>query len=182
MQLRMPKEKRFRRAIKLYEVAEVQSMTNLFNRNRCFESGDSPLTLATQQGHEVIVESLLNAGADVNRLDGNGLAAIHVACQLNDLLTLRVRIPCRPFNPIHQLIATEDYSREKPSKDTMHWVQNLPAVYILYIFNAVSQWHICRKCPSNCDHRHHRYRKFLKRPLQKNWALHGKPKIVEWKF
>lgn len=88
--MRMPKEKRFRRAIKLYEVAEVQSMTNMFNRNRCFESGDSPLTLAAQQGHEVIVESLLNAGADVNRLDDNGYAAIHVACQLNDLPTLKV--------------------------------------------------------------------------------------------
>jgi len=89
----MPKEKRFRRAIKLYEVAEVQSMTNLFNRNRCFESGDSPLTLAAQQGHEVIVQSLLHAGADVNKLDGNGRAAIHVACQLNDLPTLKVKSP-----------------------------------------------------------------------------------------
>ena len=89
--MRMPKEKRFRRAIKLYEVAEVQSMTNVFNRNKCFESGDSPLTLAAQQGHEVIVESLLDAGADVNKLDGNGLAAIHVACQLNDLPTLKVK-------------------------------------------------------------------------------------------
>ena len=88
--MRMPKEKRFRRAIKLYEVAEVQSMTNVFNRNRCFESGDSPLTLAAQQGHEVIVESLLDAGAHVNRLDDNGRAAIHVACQLNDLPTLKV--------------------------------------------------------------------------------------------
>lgn len=88
--MRMPKEKRFRRAIKLYEVAEVQSMTNVFNRNRCFESGDSPLTLAAQQGHEVIVESLLDAGAHVNRLDDNGRAAIHVACQLNDLPTLKI--------------------------------------------------------------------------------------------
>ena len=88
--MRMPKEKRFRRAIKLYEVAEVQSMANVFNRNRCFDTGDSPLTLAAQQGHEVIVESLLDAGADVNKLDANGLAAIHVACQLNDLPTLKV--------------------------------------------------------------------------------------------
>jgi len=89
--MRMPNEKRFRRAIKLYEVAEVQSLTNVFNRNRCFESGDSPLTLAAQQGHEVIVQSLLDAGAHVNRLDANGLAAIHVACQLNDLPTLKVK-------------------------------------------------------------------------------------------
>ena len=87
----MPKEKRFRRAIKLYEVAEVESMTNVFNRNRCFESGDSPLTLAAQHGHEVIVEALINAGAHVNRLDDNGLAAIHVACQLNDLPTVKVK-------------------------------------------------------------------------------------------
>ena len=90
MTIRMPKEKRFRRAIKLYEVAEVQSMTSVFNRNKCFESGDSPLTLAAQQGHEVIVQSLLDAGADVNKLDENGRAAIHVACQLNDLPTLKV--------------------------------------------------------------------------------------------
>jgi len=88
--MRMPNEKRFRRAIKLYEVAEVQSLTNVFNRNKCFESGDSPLTLAAQQGHEVIVQSLLEAGADVNRLDANGLAAIHIACQLYDLPTLKV--------------------------------------------------------------------------------------------
>jgi len=89
--VRMPNEKRFRRAIKLYEVGAVRSMTNVFNRNRCFESGDIPLTLATQQGHEVIVQSLLDAGADVNKLDGNGRAAVHVACQLNDIPTLKVK-------------------------------------------------------------------------------------------
>ena len=39
--IRIPKEREFRRAIKLYEIQEVESMTNLFNRNKCFETGTS---------------------------------------------------------------------------------------------------------------------------------------------
>jgi len=67
-----------------------------FTAGRCFESGESPLTLAAQHGHEVIVESLLNAGADVNRLDANGRSAIHVAAQLNDLPTVKARYHSHP--------------------------------------------------------------------------------------
>ena len=54
--LKLPSEKRFRRAIKLYEVGEVGSLANFFNRNRCFKSGESPLTLAAEEGHEAIVQ------------------------------------------------------------------------------------------------------------------------------
>lgn len=82
--VRPPHEKRFRRAIKLYEVGEVRSLTNLFNRNRCFESGDTPLTLAALEGHEAVVETLLGSGANVNRIDANGRCPLHIAVQQND--------------------------------------------------------------------------------------------------
>ena len=88
--LRVPHEKRFRRAIKLYEVAEVESLVNIVNRNRCFESGESPLTLAAQEGHEAVVEALIRGGADVNRLDRNGRGPLHIAVQINDLETVEV--------------------------------------------------------------------------------------------
>jgi ankyrin repeat protein len=88
--LRVPHEKRFRRAIKLYEVAEVESLVNVINRNRCFESGESPLTLAAQEGHEAVVEALVRGGADVNRLDRNGRGPLHIAVQINDLETVEV--------------------------------------------------------------------------------------------
>ena len=81
--MRPPHEKRFRRAIKLYEVGEVRSLTNLFNRNRCFESGDTPLTLAALEGHEAVVETLLGSGANVNRIDANGRCPLHIAVQQN---------------------------------------------------------------------------------------------------
>lgn len=88
--IRVPHEKRFRRAIKLYEIAEVEQLLNILNRNRCFESGDSPLTLAAQEGHEAIVEVLVNGGADVNRLDRNGRGPLHIAVQMNDPETVDV--------------------------------------------------------------------------------------------
>ena len=88
--LRVPREKRFRRAIKLYEVNEVRSMTNLLNRNRCFESGDSPLTLASKEGHEAVVQELVDAGADVNKLDSNGKCPLHIAVQFNDEETVDI--------------------------------------------------------------------------------------------
>ena len=88
--IRLPNEKRYRRAIKLYQVSEVRNLTNILNRNRCFETGESPLTLAAQQGHEAVVEALIWAGADVNMLDVNGRTPIHVAVQLNDSETLEI--------------------------------------------------------------------------------------------
>ena len=88
--LKIPSEKKFRRAIKLYEVTEVSSLTNLFNRNKCFENGDSPLTLAAQEGHEAVVEALIEHGADVNMLDKNGRGALHFATQSNDLETVSI--------------------------------------------------------------------------------------------
>lgn len=88
--LRIPSEKKFRRAIKLYEVTEVSSLTNLFNRNKCFEGGESPLTLAAQEGHEAVVQALVQHGADVNRLDKKGRGALHLATQLNDLETVDI--------------------------------------------------------------------------------------------
>jgi len=50
--LRMPNEKRFRRAIKLYEVAEVQSLASVLNRNRC-----SPL-LRQIYTHEILFKQV----------------------------------------------------------------------------------------------------------------------------
>lgn len=88
--LKVPHEKKFRRAIKLYEVKEVESMTNLLNRNRCFDSGESPLTLAAQEGHEAVVEALIDGGADVNRLDRNGKCPLHIATQFNDVETVEI--------------------------------------------------------------------------------------------
>ncbi|KAK2156825.1 hypothetical protein LSH36_204g05024 [Paralvinella palmiformis] len=82
--IKIPHEKRYRRAIKLYQVTEVKSLTNLLNRNKCFESGESPLTLAAQEGHEAVVQSLVASGADVNKLDNNGRGPLHIAVQLND--------------------------------------------------------------------------------------------------
>ena len=87
---KVPNEKRFRRAIKLYEVSEVASLTNPLNRNRCFESGESPLTLAAQEGHEAVVEVLIKNGADVNKLDKNGRGPLHIAVQMNDLETVDI--------------------------------------------------------------------------------------------
>ena len=83
-------EKKFRRAIKLYEVREVAELTNVLNRNKCFESGDSPLTLAAKEGHEAVVEVLLQGGANVNMLDRNGKSPLHIAVQLNDAETVQV--------------------------------------------------------------------------------------------
>lgn len=84
-------EKRYRRAIKLYEVREVKALTNLVNRNRCFEStGELPLTLAAREGHEAVVQTLLRGGADCNRLDRNGKGALHIATYLNDEETVEI--------------------------------------------------------------------------------------------
>lgn len=88
--LKVPNEKRFRRAIKLYEVSEVESLVNIVNRNRCFETGQSPLTLAAEEGHEAVVEMLIKGGADVNRLDRNGRGPLHIAVQMNDVETVDV--------------------------------------------------------------------------------------------
>ena len=88
--LRIPNEKRFRRAIKLYEVTEVQSLTNLLNRNKCFETGESPLTLAAQEGHEAVVQALVSHGADVNKLDRHGRGPLHIAAQINDDETVEI--------------------------------------------------------------------------------------------
>ncbi len=85
--LRTPREKRYRRAIKLYEVGEVKSLTNLFNRNKCFDTGELPVTLAAHQGHEAVVQALIRGGADANKLDKNGKGALHIAVYLNDLET-----------------------------------------------------------------------------------------------
>lgn len=93
--LKISSEKKFRRAIKLYEVTEVSSLTNLFNRNKCFESGDSPLTLAAQEGHEAVVEALIEHGADVNMLDKNGRSPLHFATQLNDVETVNILLDHR---------------------------------------------------------------------------------------
>ena len=88
--IKIPHEKRYRRAIKLYQVTEVKSLTNLINRNKCFESGESPLTLAAQEGHEAVVQSLVVSGADVNKLDNNGRGPLHIAVQLNDEETVEI--------------------------------------------------------------------------------------------
>ena len=93
--MKAPKEKKFRRAIKLYEVDEVQSMTNLLNRNKCFESGELPLTLAASEGHEAVVEKLIKGGADVNKLDKNGRAPLHIAVQINDEETVDILLGSR---------------------------------------------------------------------------------------
>ena len=98
--VKLPSDKKFRRAIKLYEVDEVYSLTNLFNRNKCFENGESPLTLAAQEGHEAIVEVLVTNGADVNKLDRNGRGALHLATHLNDEQTVDILLksnadPCK---------------------------------------------------------------------------------------
>lgn len=82
--LHLPNERKFRRAIKLYEVGEVKSMTNLLNRNKCFESGDLPITLAAREGHEAVIEELICGGADVNKLDKNGHGPLHIAVHMND--------------------------------------------------------------------------------------------------
>ena len=97
---KLPSDKKFRRAIKLYEVEEVYSLTNLFNRNKCFENGESPLTLAAQEGHEAVVEALVSNGADVNKLDRNGRGALHLATHLNDEQTVDILLkshadPCK---------------------------------------------------------------------------------------
>ena len=96
--LRFPNEKEYRRAIKLYEVDEVGSLTNLFNRNKCFESGESPLTLAAREGHEAVVEQLLWGGADANRLDRNGRAPLNIATFINDEQTIDILL-CNKGDP-----------------------------------------------------------------------------------
>jgi hypothetical protein len=58
-----------RRSIRLYEVRDIGDKVNIFNRNRCFTSGESPMTLAAGEGHEVIVARLIHCGASVNRMD-----------------------------------------------------------------------------------------------------------------
>ena len=93
--LKLPSEKRFRRAIKLYEVSEVSSLANLFNRNRCFETGESPLTLAAEEGHEAIVQALVRSGADVDKLDRNGRGPLHIAATFNDEETIDILLAAK---------------------------------------------------------------------------------------
>ena len=93
--MKAPGEKKYRRAIKLYEVDEVQSMTNLLNRNKCFESGELPLTLAAAEGHEAVVEKLVKGGANVNKLDKHGRAPLHIAVQINDEETVDILLGSR---------------------------------------------------------------------------------------
>ena len=93
--VRMPQEKRYRRAIKLYEVAEVMTLTNPLNRNKCFASGELPLTLAAGEGHEAVVQALINGGAEVNRLDRNGRGPLHIAAYINDIETMEILLENR---------------------------------------------------------------------------------------
>eukprot|EP00918_Siedleckia_nematoides_P004369 GHVU01009705.1.p1 GENE.GHVU01009705.1~~GHVU01009705.1.p1 ORF type:complete len:483 (+),score=40.22 GHVU01009705.1:246-1694(+) len=88
--IRVPNEKQFRRAIKLYKVSEVRNLTNLLNRNHCFETGESPLTLAANQGHEAVVQVLVKCGANVNKQDNNGSLPLNVAVQMNDEETVDI--------------------------------------------------------------------------------------------
>jgi len=87
-----------------------------FTAGRCFESGESPLTLAAQHGHEVIVESLLSAGADVNRLDANGRSAIHVAAQLNDLPTVKARYHSHPTPTRPDPTRLDSFEHKRPAE------------------------------------------------------------------
>ena len=79
-----------RRSIRLYEVREISSKVNVFNRNRCFQTGESPMTLAASEGHEAIVARLVRSGASVNRMDKNGKRPLHVAVLKNDIETVKV--------------------------------------------------------------------------------------------
>ena len=65
-------------------------MTNLLNRNKCFDSGESPLTLAAREGHEAVVETLLRGGADVNQRDRLGQRPLNIAARINDLETVNI--------------------------------------------------------------------------------------------
>lgn len=70
-------------------------MTNLLNRNKCFESGELPLTLAASEGHEAVVEKLVKGGANVNKLDKHGRAPLHIAVQINDEETVDILLGSR---------------------------------------------------------------------------------------
>ena len=82
-----------RRAVKLHEPTSVQELINIFNRNKCFENGYSPLTLAIREGHDEVVEVLIEAGADVNKIDKFGQRPLHAAIRNREehILTLLLK-------------------------------------------------------------------------------------------
>ena len=64
--------------------------------------GNTLLHNACAEGNTVIVELLLNNGADILKPDRNGDAPIHIACRFGRLSTLKVLLGCTNCDPNQQ--------------------------------------------------------------------------------
>lgn len=73
------KEDRAQRVSTLNEYDYLQK--NIANINLCRKTGASPLLIAGQEGHDDIVELLLNNGADINLCTTTDASPLFIACQ-----------------------------------------------------------------------------------------------------
>lgn len=63
---------------KILRILSLKSETNI---NSFDKDGASPFYIACKKGYEIIVEHLLDKGADYNLCDNNEVSPLHVACQ-----------------------------------------------------------------------------------------------------
>jgi ankyrin repeat protein len=45
------------------------------------DNGETPLSIAAENGHEVVVRALIEAGADINNAAVNGYTALYIAAE-----------------------------------------------------------------------------------------------------
>lgn len=56
-------------SIRQRNLFKIEDKITFFNRNRCFTSGENPMTLAVGGHNENVVDCLVHSGASVNRKD-----------------------------------------------------------------------------------------------------------------
>jgi ankyrin repeat protein len=49
--------------------------------SKAMDNGETPLSIAAENGHEVVVRALIEAGADINNAAVNGYTALYIAAE-----------------------------------------------------------------------------------------------------